>query len=149
MTSTGSMPGEGTPSMLGDMDVPPFWPPFLTFWGLNSIFWGYFFSSTNTKTIFWGIRITISYKIRSFWPQIQFFPRSLWVQFSADSGTPPSIFEPSILDETLESYVSAIGDIACNIYWPYLSNIICPESIYRQTSNVKRTKSQNLDVSRH
>ena len=21
-------PGEGTPSMLGDMDVPPFWPPF-------------------------------------------------------------------------------------------------------------------------
>ena len=50
----GYAPGEGTPSMLGDMDVPPFWPPFLTFWGLNSIFLGYFFSSTDTKTIFLG-----------------------------------------------------------------------------------------------
>ena len=68
-------PGEGTPSMLGDMDVPPFWPPFLTFWGLNSIFLGYFFSSTNTKTIFWGIKTTNSYRIRSFRPQISFFPR--------------------------------------------------------------------------
>ena len=76
-----AIPGEGTPTMLGDMDVPPFWPPFLTFWGLNSIFLGYFFSSTNTTTIFWGIRNTNSYKI-------PFFPRSLWVQFSAASGTP-------------------------------------------------------------
>ena len=58
--------------MLGDMDVPPFWPPFLTSWGLNSIFWGYFFSSTNTKTIFWGIKTTNSYRIRSFRPQISF-----------------------------------------------------------------------------
>ena len=88
-------PGEGTPSMLGDMDVPPFWPPFLTFWGLNSIFLGYFFSSTNTKTIFWGIKTTNSYRIRSFRPQISFFPRSFWVQFSAASGTPPSVFGPS------------------------------------------------------
>ena len=90
-----AIPGEGTPSMLGDMDVPPFWPPFLTFWGLNSIFLGYFFSSTNTTTTFWGIRNTNSYKIRSFWPQIPFFPRSLWVQFSAASGTPPSVFGQS------------------------------------------------------
>ena len=89
------MPGEGTPSMLGDMDVLPFWPPFLTFWGLNSIFWGYFLSSTNTKTIFWGIKTTNSYRIRSFWPQIPFFPRSFWVEFSAASGTPPSVFGPS------------------------------------------------------
>ena len=37
--------GEVTPSLLGDMDVPPFWPPFLPFWGLDSIFLGYFFSS--------------------------------------------------------------------------------------------------------
>ena len=88
-------PGEGTPSMLGDMDVPPFWPPFLTFWGLNSIFLGYFFSSTNTKPIFWGIQTTNSYRIRSFRPQISFFPRSFWVQFSAASGTPPSVFGPS------------------------------------------------------
>ena len=44
--------GGGTPYMLGDMDVPRFWPPFLTLWGLNTIFLGYFFSSTNTKTIF-------------------------------------------------------------------------------------------------
>ena len=36
------------------LDVPPFWPPFLTFWGLNMILLGYFFSSTDTKTIFWG-----------------------------------------------------------------------------------------------
>ena len=89
------IPGEGTPSMLGDMDVPPFWPSFLTFWGLNSIFWGYFFSSTNTKTIFWGIKTTNSYRIRSFRPQISFFPRSFWVQVSAASGTPPSVFGPS------------------------------------------------------
>ena len=87
--------GEGTPSMLGDMDVPPFWPPFLTFWGLNSIFWGYFFSSTNTKMIFWGIKTTNSYRFRSFRPQISFFPRSFWVQVSAASGTPPSVFGPS------------------------------------------------------
>ena len=59
--------------MLGDMDVPPFWPSFLTFWGLNSIFLGYFFSSTNTKTIFWGIETTNSYRIRSFRPQNSFF----------------------------------------------------------------------------
>ena len=35
------------------------------------------------------------YRIRSFWPQIPFFPRSLWVQFSVASGTPPSVFGPS------------------------------------------------------
>ena len=91
----GLKPGEGTPSMLGDMDVPPFWPHFLTFWGLNSIFMGYFFSSTNTKTIFWGIKTTNSHRIRSFWPQILFFPRPFRVQFSAASGTPPSVFGPS------------------------------------------------------
>ena len=88
-------PGEGTPSMLGDMDVPPFWPPFLTFWRLNSIFLVYFFSSTNTKTIFRGIKTTNLYRIRSFRPQISFFPRSFWVQFSAASGTPPSVFGSS------------------------------------------------------
>ena len=80
---------------IGDMDVPPFWPSFLTFWGLDSIFLGYFFSSTNTKTIFWGIKTTNSYRIRSFRPQISSFPRSFWVQVSAASGTPPSVFGPS------------------------------------------------------
>ena len=88
-------PGEGTPSMLGDMDVPPFWSPFLTFWGLNTIFLGYFFSSINSKAIFWGTKTTNFCKNRSFWPQIQFFPRSFWVQFSAATGTPPSVFRPS------------------------------------------------------
>ena len=68
---------------------------FLTFWGLNSIFLGYFFSSTNTKTIFWGIKTTNSYRIRSFRPQISSFPRSSWVQVSAASGTPSSVFGPS------------------------------------------------------
>ena len=76
-------PGEGTPSILGDMDVPPFWPPFLTFWEFNKIFLGYFFLSKDTKTIFWGTKTINPYRIRSFWPQIPFFPRSLWVQFSA------------------------------------------------------------------
>ena len=58
-------------------------------------FWGIFILSTNTKTIFCGIKTTNSYRIRSFRPQISFFPRSFWVQFSAASGTPPSFFGPS------------------------------------------------------
>ena len=106
-------PGEGTPSVLGDMDVPPFWPPFLTFWGLNSIFLGYFFSSTNTKTIFWGIKTTNSHRIWSFWPQILFFPRSFWVQFSAASGTPPSVFGPSTPPGAYPSETALIRIIIC------------------------------------
>ena len=58
-------------------------------------FLGYFFSSTNTKTIFWSIKTTNCYRIRPFWPQIPFFPRSFEVQFSAASDTPPSVFGPS------------------------------------------------------
>ena len=65
---------------------------FFTLAGSSTIFLGYFFSSTNSKAIFWGTKTTNFYKNRSFWPQIQFFPRSFWVQFSAASGTPPSIF---------------------------------------------------------
>ena len=80
---------------MGDTYVPRFWPPFFTLAGSSTIFLGYFFSSTNTKTIFWGIKTTNSYRIRSFRPQISFFPRSFWVQFSAASGTPPSFFGPS------------------------------------------------------
>ena len=38
--------------------------------------------------IFWGTKTTNFYKNRSFWPQIQFFPWSFWVQFSAASGHP-------------------------------------------------------------
>ena len=71
---TRSTPGEGTPSMLGDMDVPPFWPPFLTLWGLNTIFLGYLFSSTNSKAIFWGTKTTIFFtKIDLFGPKFNFF----------------------------------------------------------------------------
>ena len=88
-------PGGGTPYVMGDTYVPRFWPPFFTLAGSSTIFLGYFFSSTNTKTIFWGIKTTNSYRIRSFRPQISFFPRSFWVQFSAASGTPPSFFGPS------------------------------------------------------
>ena len=88
-------PGGGTPYVMGDAYVPRFWPPFFTLAGSSTIFWGYFFSSTNTKTIFCGIKTTNSYKIWSFRPQISFFPRSFWVQFSAASGTPPSFFGPS------------------------------------------------------
>ena len=80
---------------MGDTYVPRFWPPFFTLAGSSTIFLGYFFSSTNTKTIFCGIKTTNSYRIRSFRPQISFFPRSFWVQFSAASGTPPSFFGPS------------------------------------------------------
>ena len=79
-------PREGTPSMSGDMDVPPFWPPFLTFWGLNSIFLVYFFSSTNTKTIFCGIKTTNSYIIRYFRPEISFFPRSSFDVYTASQS---------------------------------------------------------------
>ena len=88
-------PGGGTPYVMGDTYVPRFWPPFFTLAGSSTIFLGYFFSSTNTKTIFCGIKTTSSYRIRSFRPQISFFPRSFWVQFSAASGTPPSFFGPS------------------------------------------------------
>ena len=91
----GTSPGGGTPYVMGDTYVPRFWPPFFTLAGSSTIFLGYFFSSTNTKTIFWGIKTTNSYRIRSFRPQISFFPRSFWVQFSAASGTPPSFFGPS------------------------------------------------------
>ena len=93
----GMMPGGGggTPYVMGDTYVPRFWPPFFTLAGSSTIFLGYFFSSTNTKTIFCGIKTTNSYRIRSFRPQISFFPRSFWVQFSAASGTPPSFFGPS------------------------------------------------------
>ena len=87
--------GGGTPYVMGDTYVPRFWPPFFTLAGSSTIFLGYFFSSTNTKTIFCGIKTTNSYRIRSFRPQISFFPRSFWVQFSAASGTPPSFFGPS------------------------------------------------------
>ena len=72
------MPGEGTFSMLGDTYVPPLWPPYLTFWGLNTILFVHFFSSINTKTIFLG---TNPSRIRSFWPQIPFLLRSFRVQF--------------------------------------------------------------------
>ena len=69
--------------------------PFFHFGRIEHDLFGVFFSSTNSKAIFWGIKTTNFYKNRSFWPQIQFFPRSFWVQFSAASGTPPSVFRPS------------------------------------------------------
>ena len=83
--------GEGIPPMLGDKDVPPFWPSFLTLWGLN-------------------IRITNPYIIRSFWPKIPFLPRSLLVRFSVASSTLPSIFRP-------KNWFENIGTTKLNI-WP-------------------------------
>ena len=68
--------------------------PFFDILRIELDLFGVFFSSTNTKTIFWGIKTTNSYRIRSFRPQISFFPRSFWVQVSAASGTPPSVFGP-------------------------------------------------------
>ena len=49
----------------------------------------YFFSSTNIITIF-----TNSSRIRSFWPQIPFLPRSFGIQFSAALGTTPPVVWP-------------------------------------------------------
>ena len=69
--------------------------PFFHFGRIEHDLFGVFFSSTNSKAIFWGTKTTNFYKNRSFWPQLQFFPRSFWVQFSAASGTPPSVFRPS------------------------------------------------------
>ena len=69
--------------------------PFFHFGRIEHDLFGVFFSSTNSKAIFWGSKTTNFYENRSFWPQIQFFPRSFGVQFSADSGTPPSVFRPS------------------------------------------------------
>ena len=69
--------------------------PFFHFGRIEHDLFGVFFSSSNCKAIFWGTKTTNFYKNRSFWPQIQFFPRSFWVQFSAASGTPPSVFRPS------------------------------------------------------
>ena len=59
-------------------------------------FWGTFSHPPTAKlSQFCGTKTTNFYKNRSFWPQIQFFPRPFWVQFSAASGTPPSVFRPS------------------------------------------------------
>ena len=69
--------------------------PFFHFGRIEHDLFGVFFSSTNSRAIFWGTKTTNFYKNRSLWPQIQFFPRSFWVQFSAASGTPPSVFRPS------------------------------------------------------
>ena len=86
-----SVPGEGTPSMLGDTYVPPFWPPFLTFWGLNMIFFGYFSHPPTPKRSF-GVLI---FPERYFWSQIPCLPRSFRVQFSAACGHPPTVFPMS------------------------------------------------------
>ena len=40
-------------------------------------------------------KLPIFTKIDLFGPKLIFFPRSFWVQFSAASGTPPSVFRPS------------------------------------------------------
>ena len=114
--------GGGTPYVMGDTYVPRFWPPFFTLAGSSTIFLGYFFSSTNSKAIFWGTKTTNFYKNRSFWPQIQFFPRSFWVQFSAASGTPPSVFRPSTPPPPPPPPPPPGGHIAC-IVTDYCLNI--------------------------
>ena len=57
--------------------------------GLNMIFLGYFYPSTKTKMISLGSNPS---RIRSFWTQIPFLPRSFRVQFSAARGMPPTSF---------------------------------------------------------
>ena len=58
-------------------------------------FWGIFLIHQQQSYLLGYKNYQFFYKNRSFWPQIQFFPRSFWVQFSAASGTPPSVFRPS------------------------------------------------------
>ena len=58
-------------------------------------FGGTFSHPLTPKRSFGGTKTTNPYRIRSFWPQIPIFPRSFGVQFSAASGTPPSVFGPS------------------------------------------------------
>ena len=58
-------------------------------------FWGTFSHPLTPKRSFGSVKTTNPYRIRSFWPQILFFPRSFGVQFSAASGTHPSFFGPS------------------------------------------------------
>ena len=95
--------------------------PFFHFGRIEHDLLGVFFSSTNSKAIFWGTKTTNFYKNRSFWPQIQFFPRSFWVQFSAASGTPPSVFRPSTPPprgtnkphELTESFIKSQYSMAC------------------------------------
>ena len=76
------IPGEGTPSMLGDTYMCHRFDPIFDLMRIEHDFRVYFFSSTNTKTIFWGTRI------RSFWLQIPFLPRSFRVKFLVTRGTP-------------------------------------------------------------
>ena len=93
--------------MLGDMDVPPFWPPFLTFWGLNSIFLGYFFSSTNTKTIFGVLKLPILTEFDLLGPKFNFSldlfgsnfqrPAAHPRQFSDRVPPPPGYAHPTMV----------------------------------------------------
>ena len=144
-------PGGGTPYVMGDTYVPRFWPPFFTLAGSSTIFLGYFFSSTNTKTIFCGIITTNSYRIRSFRPQISFFPRSFWVQFSAASGTPPSFFGPStpppgVWQFTISVYIVYIDYVISFMKWSSFSNLSYP--FYYAHSCIWLMKSQSCLWSR-
>ena len=53
------MPGEGTPSMLGDMDVPPFWPPFWHSGDWTRSFWGTFSHPPTPKLSFGVLELPI------------------------------------------------------------------------------------------
>ena len=69
--------------------------PFFHFGRIEHDLFGVLFLIHQQQSYLLGYKTTNFYKNRSFWPQIQFFPRSFWVQFSAASGTPPSVFRPS------------------------------------------------------
>ena len=58
-------------------------------------FWGTFSHPPTAKLSFGVQKLPIFTKIDLFGPKLFFFPRSFWVQFSAASGTPPSVFRPS------------------------------------------------------
>ena len=64
------IPRQGTPSMLGDTYVPPFWPPFFDLLMIEHNLFGVLFLITNIETTFLG---TSPSSIRSFGTKFNFF----------------------------------------------------------------------------
>ena len=99
--------GGGTPYVMGDTYVPRFWPPFFTLAGSSTIFLGYFSHPPTAKLSFGVQKLPIFTKIDLFGPKFNFFFGG--VQFSAASGTPPSVFRPSTPPRNESHYLNSRG----------------------------------------
>ena len=80
-------PGEGTPSMLGDMDVPTFWP-FFDILGIEHDLFGVLLLIHQHQNDILGTKTTNPYRIRSLWSQIIFSLDRLGPIFSGKRHTP-------------------------------------------------------------